>query len=371
MTAIESVLDEGLRAARYPGAVCRVRCRGSVQTVAVGAVATHDAHGTPIATVDREPARPEILYDLASLTKVFTAITMLTLVDEGCLSPDEPIADHLESFSGDADREQVTLLHLLTHTSGLPPVWQGWRGKPSSAHGWSREAVIAEILALPLTQRPGRRLDYSCVGYITAMALAEAITGQGWDELVSARVLRPLGLEATCFNPLDHSVTPAGIAPTEYQPGLGRGVVRGTVHDETAWLLGGVSGNAGLFSNLDDLGRLAESIHAGLPGVLSPASFRLLWDDQLPRLLGRAADAEASRNGYRHAAGLCVGQTRAAGPRQPQMRSHTGFTGTSMVINEAGDYAILLSNRVHPTREAPDLAPTRVALTAAAGLLES
>ncbi|CEI26450.1 Beta-lactamase [Propionibacterium freudenreichii] len=393
-SGIDEVLARGLRAGCYPGAIAQVSHAGTVRRAGVGSIASHGRDGSPIPPAQREPVRPDLHYDLASITKVFTAITVLSLADEGTLAMDEPIAALLPAFRTSPERRRITALHLLTHTSGLPPVWPGWQDAGMRAR--SREAILADIMAMPLRWAPGERLDYSCVGYITAMALAEQATGQGWEQLVTTRVLRPLGLAHTGFNPLRHGVDVADIAPTEFRPALGLrpvgsthapdaagasrpdsaadGVdltmVRGTVHDETAQVIGGVSGNAGMFSTLADLARLASALSSGLPGVLGRESFAMLWDDQLPRLLGGHADAEAARNGYRHGAGLCVAQTRAAGPDAPWLRSHTGFTGTSVVLNRAGDYAILLSNRVHPTRQAPDLAPVRVALTRAAGLVE-
>lgn len=163
--------------------------------------------------------RPDLHYDLASITKVFTAITVLSLADEGVLAMDEPIAALLPAFRTVLERRRITALHLLTHTSGLPPVWPGWQDAGMRAR--SREAILADIMAMPLRWAPGERLDYSCVGYITAMALAEQATGQGWEQLVTTRVLRPLGLAHTGFNPLRHGVDVADITPTEFRPALG------------------------------------------------------------------------------------------------------------------------------------------------------
>lgn len=328
-----------------------------------GVLASRDRCGAEIVESAREEVDYDVRYDLASLTKLYSAITLLSLVDDGIFGLDEPVADHLEAFRTDPDRRRVTLRHLLTHTSGLPASWTGW-ARPGFRAGQDRDRVLAEIVAMPLENPPGVAHEYSCVGYIAAMALAEAATGVGWEPLVEGKVFHQLGLDHSGFNP-----TGARCAPTEDRTDLGRGVICGVVHDETAWALGGVSANAGVFASLADVCALAVAVSGGLVTVLSPSSSELMWRDQLPALLGARAAQETARIGYRQAICLRIGDLSAMGGSGAALRGITGFTGTSLVMDGAGGYAVLLSNRVHPTRNGPPVAPTRAAFAEAAGLV--
>ncbi|MFT8394474.1 MAG: serine hydrolase domain-containing protein [Propionibacterium sp.] len=361
MAEVESILHKGVCESRFPGAVAQWRRGKEVCRAKAGALATHGDDGNPLPDEKREPTDYDVLYDLASLTKLYSAITLLSLVDDGVLSLYDPIAQYLPSFRTDPGRRRVNLLHLLTHTSGLPSTWTGWAQDPGAQR--SRMDVLAEICALPLEHAPGEHHEYSCVGYVAAMAAAEAATGLGWETLVEGKVLHQLGLRDTGFNP-----RMGRFAPTEYQPELGRGMVRGVVHDEMAWALGGVSANAGIFATLSDVSTFAAALSGGLMSVLSRQSFELMWNDQLPVVMGDRAGQAAEELGYRQGACLRIGDPAATGPTGGSLRGITGFTGTSMVVDGAGGYAVLLSNRVHPTRNGPEIAPIRAAFAEAAAL---
>lgn len=363
MDEIEQVLQRAVAGGVFPGAVAQVRRGRQTTRAKAGVLASHDAHGERIPVAQREPVDYDVLYDLASVTKLYSAITLLALVDDGILGLDEPVADHLEAFRSDPERQRVTLRHLLTHTSGLPASWTGWMREGFEAPQ-DRKHVLAEILAMPLENAPGVAHNYSCVGYIVAMALAEAVTGLGWECLVRGKVFEQLGLNRTCFNPIG-----ARCAPTEDQAALGRGLICGVVHDETAWALGGVSANAGVFAPLSDVCALAAAVSGGLVTVLSRSSFDLLWNDQLPALLGQQAEQESERVGYQQAVCLRIGDLSVMGRSGGTLRGITGFTGTSVVVDGAGGYAVLLANRVHPSRNGPLIAPTRAAFAEAASLV--
>jgi CubicO group peptidase (beta-lactamase class C family) len=260
----------------------------------------------------------------------------------------------------------VTVAHLLSHTAGLPATWDGWRRQVQAASSgparWrerAREDVVADILAVELVRPPGRDFEYSCLGYITAMAVAERATGCAWDTLVTDHLLRPLGLGQTIFRP-DGRCT----APTERQPELGRPLVHGVVHDETAYALGGVSGNAGLFAPIADVLRLGRALLDGVTEVLPAEMAVRLWEDQLPELLGAAGAARVrQREGFGHSLGLRIGQAGFMGKCAGAVRGHTGFTGTSLVADrERRAAVVLLTNRVHPRRDGPDLMPVRAAV---------
>ncbi len=332
---------------------------------AIGALASHAATGDLLPAASRVPVGESTVYDLASVTKVYTAVTLLALAGEGAFRLDEPVARWLPEYRTD-QKTAVTVAHLLSHTAGLPASWEGWHrhvediGTPQSRWGpRSRARVLADILEVRLVRPAGREFEYSCLGYITAMAVAERATGRDWGTLVVDHLLHPLELHDTTFRP-DVRRT----APTERQPRLGRPLVHGVVHDETAYALGGVSGNAGLFATVPDVLRFGEAVLDGLPGVLRPEVARLLWENQLPAMLG-PGDAERvrSREGFGHSLGLRIGQTSFMGRDCAHVRGHTGFTGTSLIVDrERGVVATLLTNRVHPHRDGPDLMPVRAAV---------
>ena len=360
------LLQEAVASQVTPGAVVLASRSGERAAVREGWVATHGGDGRLLAPQDRRQVEPTLRYDLASLTKVVSAITVLRLVDEQVLAIDTPVAQWLPDF-GSGDKRRITLRMLLSHTAGLVPTWPGWRdyarARARSAPEPSRAEILRQLLAVPLDTAPAQRLSYSCMGYIVAGTVAERAARTSWDELVRTRVLEPLGLRHTGCRPSD----PLDCAPTEFEPQWGRGMIRGVVHDETAWALHGISANAGLFASADDVQRLGEAIARGLPGVLSEQSWDLLWNDQLPRVLGPARAAEETRrNGFGQSCGLRIGQLSFMGEHCEAARGHTGFTGTSLVI-EADRVTVttLLTNRVHPTREGVGVMPLRAAVAQA------
>ena len=280
---------------------------------------------------DPQPSDIHTWFDLASVTKVFSAVPLLTLVERGVLGLDAPVSVHLPSFE-EGDRAGVTLRMLLNHTAGLPAEWQGWRSQP----GAGREELLEDLLATPLARAPGSDWEYSCVGYNIAMALAERATGRPWAELVGSLVLEPLGLG-------DHiAFVPGGpVAATEYQPELDRGLVQGVVHDESAWSLGGGCANAGLFGTADGLARFGELV---LLDQL-PCSSLPLFENALPE--GMTLDVAG------HSLGLRIGEEWM---HSPQARGHTGFTGTSLMVDRSlGLVVVVLANRVHPRRSAEQM----------------
>ncbi|MFI5084994.1 MAG: serine hydrolase domain-containing protein [Actinomycetales bacterium] len=369
LEAIERILTDAVADGVTPSAVCVAAVHGTrLPPVVVGDAVRFGTDGAELPGARRIPATADTVYDLASVTKIFTAVTALTLVDEGVLDLDRPLGHWLAGYrpgaapateatgpGSPAGRESVTLRHLLTHTSGLPPIWSGWRESLESGRPFDRQALLADLLATPLAAPPGTAFDYSCVGFNTVMALSEAATGRRWPELVAERVLDKLPPGLT-FSP-----DPDRCAATEYQPDHGRGMVRGTVHDETAWSLGGGCGNAGLFGTAGALLDFGEALRAGLPGILSPGSAREMWRDQLPDTLGGAAAAVGP--GYGLGLGLRIGHTAWMGASGTTARGHNGFTGTSLLVDrEAGVTLVLLTNRVHPRRERSDVQALRSAV---------
>lgn len=291
-----------------------------------------------LAPDERIPVSRDTVFDIASLTKLFTATTAMRLVDEGVVDLDEPVGPLLPEFVN-AGRGTVTLRHLLTHTAGLPedhPLW-----------GIPNDQRLTATLTLPSTTAVGT-FSYSCVGYVAAGTVLERATGATLADLVASRIAAPLALASTRFGPVPDA------AATEYEPWAGRGMVSGEAHDEMAWALGGVAGNAGLFSTLDDLGAFANSFLTG--ALLSAAALEQMTNPSVP------APGFAQAVGFRVNAPAFMGALAS-----PATIGHTGFTGTSIVIDREHDLvAIALSNRVHPTRDGADSTSLRVDVAAQA-----
>jgi CubicO group peptidase (beta-lactamase class C family) len=206
----------------------------------------------------------------------------------------------------------------------------------------------------PMTHTPGSHFEYSCVGYITLGLFLERLTGSRLPRLVEHAVLAPLGLADTSYRP--NRALVARSAATEFQPYVNRGVVRGEVHDENSWALGGTAGNAGLFSTASDLARFGEMIRLGgeVDGVriLAPETAHEFTANQL---LSRIAP------GYGHGLGPRIGDASFMGPlARHGAIGHTGFTGTSLVVTPSlGTVTILLTNRVHPSRDWSEISAVR------------
>ncbi|MFR9779603.1 serine hydrolase domain-containing protein [Micromonospora sp. MS34] len=355
MSRLKTMLVNGLEGGRrplYSAAVALIQ-RGGHPTdlVTVGHLARYvDAAGTPVAPEARRPALESTIFDLASVTKLFTTTVLLTLMEEGQLGLDEPIADWLPGF-GAGDRRRITPRHLLTHTSGLPALLRLWTDWPD------RESRVRAVLHAPLVDRPGSTFEYSCVGFMVAGLLAERVTGRRLPDLVQERICRPLGLTDTGFRP--DPARAARTAATEHQPDIGRGMLRGSVHDENSWSLGETAGNAGLFGTAADVARFGEMLRQGgaVDGVrvLQPDTVAEMTRDQLPAGIDP---------GFRHGLGVRIGDPQWMGPLAADAAfGHTGFTGTSLLVDPGRDLAlVLLTNRVHPSREWSDIAALRRAV---------
>jgi CubicO group peptidase (beta-lactamase class C family) len=204
--------------------------------------------------------------------------------------------------------------------------------------------------------RPGAQFQYSDLGLITLAAIAERVTGAGLDELVRRHITEPLGMRDTMFNPAPALRTRC--AATEEMPWTGRGMVRGQVHDEKAYHLRGVAGHAGLFSTAADLGRLAQALLAGGAEVLRPQTVAAMLANRNGRF---GADAA-------HGLGVELCQPWYMGRLAGRWSfGHTGFTGTSLVADPVRHtIAVLLSNRVHPSRRRGNINAARRALANAA-----
>ncbi|HHY17820.1 MAG TPA: N-acetylmuramic acid 6-phosphate etherase [Firmicutes bacterium] len=314
-----------------PGAVAAVARNGIV----IGPRAWGWASRSP----QRIPVTPNTIFDMASLTKVMaTTPSILILCERGALRLDDPISLFLPEF-GAGGKQDITIRHLMTHTSGLPAHIKFWED------GLKGQEIIDCIYNLKLERdsRPGTHVEYSDLGFILLGEVVRQLTGLSIKEFSEQEVFKPLGMTATCFLPPES--LKYRIAATEFREDLGH-VVWGRVHDENAYALGGVAGHAGLFSTM-----------------LDTVAYGLMWLNRgclgSTRILGRktvaAAIKEQANLEERRGLGWQL-KSRALSSGGDFLSDsafgHTGFTGTSLWCDPEENLAVvLLTNRVHAGRE--------------------
>jgi len=335
MPSFAHFLQRGAQSGAFPGAACHLeRERQIVFSGAVGRLGIEP----PFAS----PARAQTLYDLASLTKIYTLSAALCALNAANLAPETtPLRAFLPDFDG-----RLTLEHLMTHSSGLGMPLQRLENLPS--------ALWVETLRLaPLHSPPGAQVRYNCSNYFLLARAMERLSGRTLDELISRYLLAPLALENTTFAPCDL----AFVAPTERKEG-GGAFWHGVVHDEAArsWRqqTGTCAGNAGLFASAPDVARFASVWLLDGRASPIPAVWRVrATHHTLP-------EGNAFRGwGWQRDAPFFMGELP---PEKRERREftigHLGFTGTSLVLNpRAGEVAVVLSNAVHPARNAPSRLP--------------
>ena len=322
---LQQVLDKAVADHAFPGAVCLVARNGwNLVRVSAGKVGYAEA--------DAKVA-PDTLYDLASLTKVCATVpAVLRLAAAGVVSLDDPVQKWVPAFVGNG-KDKVTLRHLLAHCGGLPAYERYYR----TLQG--KDAIVAAAAQEGLMTEPGTSTTYSDLGFVLLMAVVEQASGEPFAVFVQREVLDPLGMTKARFVPTK-GASLASAAPTEEDVQRG-GIVRGYVHDENAFAMGGISGHAGLFATADDVMKLG-----------------LMWMGGGRQFLPRDLVMQAT-----HPAGLVPGDaSRAVGLQMlqpgwagtvvsPGTFGHTGFTGTSLWCDpELDACVVLLTNRVHPTR---------------------
>jgi CubicO group peptidase (beta-lactamase class C family) len=332
LRVIDRVVARGIKAGGFPGAAVVVGRKGAaVWEKGFG-------HLDWSASSPRVSAT-ETIYDLASLTKVVgTTTAVMILFDEGRFKLDDRVVTYLPEFTG-GYKDSVTIRQLLEHRSGLPADRDLWRLASSP------EEARDIVLTTPLECKPGRCYIYSDLGAMTLGFLVERIAGQPLDEFLRERLFEPLGMTNTFFRPAD-SVR-YRVAPTEVTPPRGY-PLRGEVHDENAYALGGVAGHAGLFSTAADLSVFAQMILNGgeYNGV------RILSDSAVRIFTTRAAGSRAL--GW----AMADGQWGSGRFLSDDAFGHVGYTGTSLWIDPDREmFVILLTNRVHAPRA---LRPDRV-----------
>ncbi|MEW5975575.1 MAG: glycoside hydrolase family 3 N-terminal domain-containing protein [Acidobacteriota bacterium] len=329
LRALDGIIEEQIRERVFPGAVVAVGYRSQL--------VYHKPFGRLDYSSAGKPVSKTTVYDLASLTKVLAATPVaMHFLEKGELKLEYPLTRYYPDFHGQ-NRDKITVRHLLTHSAGFPahlPFYKDIKGK---------SAFVKKILQTPLEYEPGSKAVYSDLGIILLGDILEKIGGDSLDHLARRIVFEPLGMSRTLFNP-PRNLRPE-TAPTENDPWRGR-LIRGEVHDENAYAMGGVSAHAGLFGTSGDLAVFCQMLLNGgiydhkrivKAGTIRRFTMRQDFPPGSSRALGWDTPSANSSAGD-----LFSGESFG----------HTGFTGTSIWIDPTRElFVVLLTNRVHPTRE--------------------
>ena len=332
LAGLADIVQQAIREGKCPGAVVLIGNEGKV--------VYRRAFGHRSLTPEKLPMTLDTIFDMASLTKVIATTTaVMQLAEHGKVRLEDPVSEYWPEFKLNG-KDFITMRELMTHYSGLrpdldlKPPWSGY------------ETALNMILTEQPVEPPGTRFIYSDINFETLGELVHRISGQPLDVYCAEHIFRPLGMKDTRFNPLkSHPRDRKRIAPTQYQFGTTGKMLRGEVHDPTAYNMGGVAGHAGLFSTADDLAIFAQMLLNGgnyrNVQILSPLTVEKMTTPQTPhhktvwRGLGWDMDSPFSSN---------RGDLFPIGSY-----GHTGFTGTSLWIDPfSKTYVILLTNRVHP-----------------------
>ena len=327
---IDALVRQALEEHRMPGAVVVIGRKSGV--------VFRRAYGQRALLPAPAPMTTETIFDLASLTKsIVTASLTQWLVERGSLDLDDPVARYLPSFAAHG-KEAVTIRQLLEHTGGLPIVnpLKDYRDGPARA--------FERLMDIRPENPPGQTYLYGDLSYIVLGALIEDVSGERLDALATRVLFEPLGMRETGYRPPRSELD--RIAPTEVADERPIPLIHGEAHDPRAWLLGGVAGNAGLFSTADDLARFARMLlgEGELDGV---------------RVLSRGSVQELTRPAHVPGAVRTPGwdvlssYSKARGHYlSPRAFGHGGYTGTSLWVDPDLDlFVLFLSNRVHPKPE--------------------
>jgi CubicO group peptidase (beta-lactamase class C family) len=308
------------------------RCPGGVLWLERKGVSYHKAFGKRALVPAEEAMTEDTIVDAASVTKVCAGTpAIMLLIERGQVQLDAPVQRYIPEFTGDG-KETVTVRQLLTHTSGL-------RGDIETKSDWTgQQTAVRKACEEKLQFMPGTAFRYSDINFFLLGDVVKRVSGMGLEQFVAQEIYQPLKMHDTGFLP--PAARQPRIAPTQR---LGTNWLRGTVHDPTSRYMGGVAGHAGLFGT-------AAAVAAFARLVLR--TFRSETRLGSPSLIRRFATRTGVAGSSRALGWDTALPTSSCGTRMPATAiGHTGFTGTSLWIDvERGFYAVLLTNRVHPTR---------------------
>ncbi len=332
-----AVLEQGIRNRAFPGAAVAVTHEGKLVALKGLGRFTYDATSPEV--------RAETIFDLASVTKVVatTALAMI-LYERGLLDLEMPVAGILPEFASEdaARRRKVTLRMLLAHSSGLPAYQRLFESAPT------RDALLRAAFSAPLEAEPGTRAEYSDIGF---MVLGEALARMAGEELDAAcrrEIFGPLGMTQTAFCP--PAASKSTIPPTVDDRVFRHRVVQGEVHDENAWVLGGVAGHAGVFAPGADVATFAHVMLSGGAPILRPETVALF------------TRRESSPAGTSRALGWDTPSSPSQSGRYFSERSfgHLGYTGSSLWIDPECRLSVtLLTNRTWPDKSSEKIKQVR------------
>ena len=330
LTEVRALLTKAIQDHVFPGCAFGVLSQGAVVACeGLGGLTYED---------DAPRVQPETVYDIASLTKVVATTAMaMMLFERDMLKLDRLVGELLPGFvvgrPDSAWARRITLRHLLAHNSGLPGYQPLFRRNSTSTE------LLRACLTMPLEAAPGTRAEYSDHGFILLGKALEVLTGTSLADWTRREIFAPLGMNSTCFCPEERRR--ALIPPTEEDRWFRNRVIQGEVQDEHAFVLGGVAGHAGLFSNVPDLLRFcAAMLQAGDRTRVTDTTVRVFSERQAPE-----------------------GSSRALGWDTPSVPSssgtffsrnsigHLGYSGCSLWIDlESRLAVVLLTNRTWPDR---------------------
>jgi CubicO group peptidase (beta-lactamase class C family) len=330
-----SILDAAVADRVFPGASIAVTRGGRLVALKAFGRSTYDLE-SPLLTTDT-------LFDLASVSKVVATTTVaMILYQRGLLDLDAPVvgivpefagAEFTEAGAGDADarRSAVTLRILLSHSSGLPAY------EKLFLKARTREQLLRAAFTIPLVADPGARAEYSDIGFMVLCEALERVAGETLDGFCQREIFGPLGMAHTTYNPPPEAR--AKIPPTQDDRTFRKRIIQGEVQDENASVLGGVAGQAGVFSTAEDIARFAHAMLGGGSPILRSDTVSLFT-------LRQTAPAGTSR---------ALGWDRPSPPSQSgkyfstQAYGHLGYTGTSLWIDPVRELSVvLLTNRTWP-----------------------
>lgn len=333
--AIDAIVADAIARRVFPGAVVAVARGAAMLHCAAYGATEYDGQGAPVNCAT--------IYDVASLTKVFTATAALRLYEAGQLEFGAPAREYLPQFSA----PEITLHHLLTHTSGLDL-------RLSALRHAGRAGLLDAVYRTQPKSPPGSRVAYTNINSLLLGEIVAAVYGKPLDAALDELVIAPLGLRETGYRPAARLA--ARIAPTEFDLEWRGRLVHGSVHDESAHALGGVAGHAGLFSTALDLLTFCQSwMPDAPPTLLRAATIRLATTNQTPELTPACG------------LGWMMNRANFMGGAPPGTFGHTGFTGPALILEPSRAISIVIvSNRVYPRRDTPRHHEVTAAIVAAA-----
>jgi CubicO group peptidase (beta-lactamase class C family) len=326
-----SILNDAITQHAFPGASVAVTNRGQLVALKAFGHFTYEPEPTPMT--------PATAFDLASVSKVIATTGMgMVLYQRGLLDLEAPIAAIVPEFISASPevkqhsrRREVTLHMLLAHSSGLPAY------EKLFLKARTRDELLHAAFTTPLTANPGSHAEYSDIGFIVLGAALERLSGESLDRFCQREIFGPLGMSSTTFNPPPEMR--GNISPTVNDRAFRHRIIQGEVHDENAFVLGGVAGHAGVFSTAEDVAKFAHCMLNGGHPILHRETVSLFTHRErkpegTSRALGWDTPSHPSQSG-KHLSAASFG--------------HLGYTGTSLWIDPERQLSVtLLTNRTWP-----------------------